>query len=139
MIMDNKLTILTGKFSDEEKFLILKKYPEKEEDLNFYQETNYFQIHKLYFREFFQGYVVLFLGYHSLNSNDVSIEDIGYLRDPELLNPLMYRFLLRIKNHKAFSFPIDTFYYDASKFGDVYQELFRSLDFQEIEREMCRA
>ena len=75
--MDNKLTILTGKFSDEEKFLILKKYPEKEEDLNFYQETNYFQIHKLYFREFFQGYVVLFLGYHSLNSNDVSIEDIA--------------------------------------------------------------
>ena len=139
MSMNNKLTILTGKFTLEEEYLILKKYPEKKEDLKFFREANYFQIHKLYFRGFFQGYVVLFLGHNSLNTNDVSIEDVGYLRDPELQNPLMYHLLLRVKNHKVLSFPIDTFYYDQSKFDAIYQGIFDSLDFQEIKREPCRA
>lgn len=139
MSMNNKLTILTGKFTLEEEYLILKKYPEKKEDLKFFREANYFQIHKLYFRGFFQGYVVLFLGHNSLNTNDVSIEDVGYLRDPELQNPLMYHLLLRVKNHKVLSFPIDTFYYDQNKFDAIYQGIFDSLDFQEIKREPCRA
>lgn len=137
--MNRKLTVLTGKFTPEEEYLILRKYPYKQEDLDFFREANYFQIHKLYFQGFFQGYVVLFLGHNSLNTNDVSIEDIGYLRDEELLKPLMYTLLLRIKEHKVLSFPLDEFYYDALKFDGKYQEIFKALDFQEIKREMCRA
>lgn len=134
MSMDNKLTILTGKFSDEEKFLILKKYPEKEEDLNFYQETNYFQIHKLYFKRSFLGYVVLFLGHHSLEKNDVLIDDIGFLRDETLLEPLMFKMLKRIKEQKVFSVPLEDIYYEPSKFDSIYQEMFHSLGFREDDR-----
>lgn len=139
MSMDRKLTILTGKFTPEEEYLILRKYPDKKEDLDFFREANYFQIHKLYFQGFFQGYVVLFLGYNSLNTNDVSIEDIGYLRNEDLLKPLMYTLLLRIKEHKVLSFPLEDFYYDVDKFEEKYREIFAELNFQEIKREPCRA
>ena len=137
--MNNKLTIYTDKFTDSEKYLILQKYPEKKEYLDFYQDARYFQIHKLYYRGFFQGYVILFLGYHSLNTNDVSIEDIGYLRDEELLKPLMHHMLKRIKEHKVLSFPLEEIYYDADKFDATYQEIFDSLQFIEVRREPCRA
>ncbi len=139
MSMDRKLTILTGKFTPEEEYLILSKYPDKKEDLAFFREANYFQIHKLYFQGFFQGYVVLFLGYNSLSTNDVLIEDIGYLRDEDLLKPLMYTLLLRIKEHKVLSFPLESFYYDVDKFEEKYRDIFAELDFQEIKRESCRA
>ena len=95
--MNNKLTILTGKFNSEEEFLILKKYPLKREDIKMYQEANYFQIYKLYYRSFFMGYVVLFLGYNSLLSSDISIEDIGFLRNEEFLQPLLYQMLKKLK------------------------------------------
>ena len=82
---------------------------------------------------------MLFLGYNSLNTNDVSIEDIGYLRNEDLLKPLMYTLLLRIKEHKVLSFPLEDFYYDVDKFEEKYREIFAELDFQEIKREPCRA
>ena len=138
MSMDHKLTILTGKFSLEEEYLILRKYPSKLEDLQFFREANYFQIHKLYFRGFFQGYVVLFLGHHSLESGDVLIEDIGYLRDEEFLEPLIYMMLLRIKEHKVMSFPIDDIYYDMEKVEAKYEPIFQSLGFLEDQKELCR-
>ena len=137
--MKNKLTILTGKFSDAEKYLILKKYPEKKEDIKFYSEANYFQIHKLYYHHFFIGYVILFLGHHSLETNDVSIEDVGYLRDEELFKPLMSFLFKQVQSHKVFSFPIDGIYYDSSKFNDDYRAIFECLAFQEIKRVVCRA
>lgn len=137
--MKHKLTVLTDKLSDAEKYLILKKYPFKEEDIKFYNEANYFQIHKLYYQHFFIGYVVLFLGYHSLDTNDVLIEDVGYLRDEELLKPLMSYLLKQVKARKVFSFPIEGIYYDASLFDEPYNEIFASLSFQETEREVCRA
>lgn len=137
--MDRKLTILTGKFTSEEEYLILQRYPEKEETIREFQKANYFQIHKLYYQGFFQGYVVLFLGYNSLNTNDVSIEDLGFLRDENLLKPLMYNLLYRVKKHKVLSFPLEEFYYDASKFDDIYLDMFKSLDFQSMENEICRA
>lgn len=137
MSMDNKLRVETGKFTDEEIYLILKKYPEKKEDLKIYQEANYFQIHKLYFKNFFQGYVVLFLGYHSLKNYDVLIDDIGFLRDQDLLEPLMYKMLEKVKEHKVFSVPFEGIYYDV-KFDAIYQEMFHSLGFTEDDRELCR-
>ena len=49
MNVHGNLSILTGKFTDDELFLILQKYREKEMDLKIYQEANYFQIHKTLF------------------------------------------------------------------------------------------
>ena len=138
MRMNNKISILTGKFSEEEEYLILKKFPDKKDKLQFFKEANYFQIHKLYSCGFFQGYVVLFLGFHSLNSDDVLIDDIGYLRDEELLEPLMYTMLLRIKEHKVFSFPIDDIYYDIESLEPKYEEIFKSLGFLDNNKELCR-
>ena len=137
--MHGNLSILTGKFTEDELYLILKIHPEKKMDLKMYQEANYFQIHKLYFKKSFLGYVVLFLGYHSLEKNDVLIDDIGFLRDETLLEPLMYKMLTRIKEHKVFSVPLEDIYYEPSKFNPIYQEMFLSLGFREDDRELCRA
>ena len=139
MNMHGNLSILTDKFTEDELYLILKLHPEKETDLKTYQEANYFQIHKLYFKKSFLGYVVLFLGYHSLENNDVLIEDIDFLRDRTLLEPLMYKMLQRIKEHKVFSLPIEDIYFKASKFEPTYQEMFLALEFKEDNRELCRA
>ena len=139
MNMHGNLSILTDKFTEDELYLILKLHPEKETDLKTYQEANYFQIHKLYFKKSFLGYVVLFLGYHSLENNDVLIEDIDFLRDRTLLEPLMYKMLQRIKEHKVFSLPIEDIYFKASKFEPTYQEMFHALEFKEDNRELCRA
>ena len=132
--MHGNLSILTGKFTEDELYLILKIHPEKKMDLKMYQEANYFQIHKLYFKKSFLGYVVLFLGYHSLEKNDVLIDDIGFLRDETLLEPLMYKMLTRIKEHKVFSVPLEDIYYEPSKFDSIYQEMFHSLGFREDDR-----
>ncbi len=133
IIMNNKLTILTGKFNSEEEFLILKKYPLKREDIKMYQEANYFQIYKLYYRSFFMGYVVLFLGYNSLLSSDIAIEDIGFLRNEEFLQPLLYQMLKKIKNMMN-----SDFYYNEAKFSSVYKEIFDSLGMNLLRMDICR-
>ncbi len=138
MNVHGNLSILTGKFTDDELFLILQKYREKEMDLKIYQEANYFQIHKLYFKKFFLGYVVLFLGYHSLEKNDALIDDIGFLGNEELLEPLMGEMLKRINEHRVFSVPLDDIYFEPSKFSSSYQNIFLSLGFKEDDRELCR-
>lgn len=139
MSMNHKLRILTDKFTDDEKYFILAKYPFKEEDLTFYNDANYFQVHKLYYQGFFMGYVVLFLGHNSLDNNDALIEDIGYLRGEELLKPLMYTMLERIKKHKVLSFPFKQLYYDVDKFDEIYLDIFEALNLQKIKRNPCRA
>lgn len=138
MNVHGNLSILTGKFTDDELFLILQKYREKEMDLKIYQEANYFQIHKLYFKKFLLGYVVLFLGYHSLEKNDALIDDIGFLGNEELLEPLMGEMLKRINEHRVFSVPLDDIYFEPSKFSSSYQNIFLSLGFKEDDRELCR-
>ncbi len=133
------LKIKTEKFNDAEEYLILKMFPHKLDALKLYREANYFRIHKLYFQGFFIGYVVLFLGYNSIMSNDVLIDDIGYLRNNELLKPLMFNLLNRVKQHKVLSNPLEELNYDVSKFDGIYIDLFKQLDFHSISREVCRA
>lgn len=135
----DSLRIETGKFTSEEQYLILKAFPYKEESMRHYQEANYFRIHKLYYRGFFMGYVVLFPGYKSLNTDDVEIDDIGFLRNEELLKPLMYTLLRKIKRHKVLAYADEKVSYNPIKFDDVYVDMFKLLDFNTIEREICRA
>ena len=80
----------------------------------------------------------MFLGYHSLEKNDALIDDIGFLGNEELLEPLMGEMLKRINEHRVFSVPLDDIYFEPSKFSSSYQNIFLSLGFKEDDRELCR-
>ena len=137
--MNKKIEVINGPFSEEEVYLILKQYPKRKRDLEFYLEANYFQIHKLYYQHFFLGYVVLFLGYNSIETNDVMIEDICFLSNPELLNPLMSYLLKAIKAKSIISFPIDQLYYNQMNVDPIYLPIFESLDIKLDGEPKCRA
>ena len=51
--MKRSLKIIMDKLSENEEYLLLKKFPDKKDDIKLYQEAAYFQIHKLYYQEFF--------------------------------------------------------------------------------------
>ncbi len=136
--MKRSLKIIMDKLSENEEYLLLKKFPDKKDDIKLYQEAAYFQIHKLYYQEFFMGYMVLFLGHHSIESNDASIEDIGFLGNDELLKPIMFYLLNKVSQHKVLTYPFKQVYYDKEKFDDIYLELFSSLNWQQEEQEYCR-
>ena len=137
--MNKKIEVMSGPFSEEEVYLILRQYPEKERDLEFFLEANYFQVRKLYYQHFFLGYVVLFLGYRSIESNDILIEDISFLSNPELLSPLMSYLLKTVKANTVTPFPIDRLYYNQMKVDPVYLPIFESLDIKLGEEPKCRA
>ena len=134
--MNKKIEVVKGPFREEEVYLILKSHPQKKNDLKFYLEANYFQIYKLYYEHFFLGYVVLFLGYNSIESNDILIEDICFLSDPLLLNPLMSYLLKFVKGNMVTSFPVERLYYNQLKVDPVYFSIFKCLDIKEPK---CRA
>ncbi len=136
--MNSQARILTEPFTEGELELVLRAYPEKRENLLFYNSTNYFQISKVYYKELLMGYVIFFLGYHSLESEDVSIEDIGFFRNEEFLKPFMTHLLDKVKRHKVPTYPMEHVYYDPNKFGANYLEIFESLEFIPMEKKSCR-
>lgn len=136
--MDYQAKILNGPFTEGELEMVLRAYPEKRENILFYNSANYFQISKVYYKELLMGYVIFFLGYHSLESNDVLIEDIGFFRNEEVLKPFMTYLLDKVKRHKVPTFPMEHVYYDPNKFGENYLEIFESLGFMQLEKKSCR-
>lgn len=137
--MNRNIEVITEPFREEEIYLILKQYPKKKSDLKFYQETDYFQIHKLYYHHFFLGYAVIFLGYNSLESRDALIEDILFLSNPELLPPLMTYLLQTIKRKSIINYPIDELYYIEENTNPIYFPIFASLNIKQTEKQKCQA
>lgn len=78
------------------------------EDLNVFNESNFFTIKKIYVNEELKGYAVLFLGYNGLESTDVSLEKLSfYFPDLSLLSI----FIKEVMNKESLPIPVDNFYY----------------------------
>lgn len=116
-----KLEIISTNITSKEASLIQKKYPQKDLSLL----NNYF-IHKLYYQNSFLGFVAL-----SNIHNKTIIEDIGYLKNRELLQPLISHLLKKVVLENA------VFYNEEKDFEPIYQELFNTFKFEKTNKELC--
>lgn len=115
-----KLEIRTSNITYKEASLIQKKYPQKDLTL-----LNNYYIHKLYYENSFLGFVAI-TNVH----NKTIIEDIGYLKNKELLQPLISHLLKKIILEQA------VYYNEEKDFEPIYQELFNAFNFEKT-KELC--
>ena len=115
-----KLEIRTSNITYKEASLIQKKYPQKDLTL-----LNSYYIHKLYYENSFLGFVAI-TNIH----NKTIIEDIGYLKNKELLQPLISHLLKKIILEQA------VYYNEEKDFEPIYQELFNAFNFEKT-KELC--
>ena len=106
------IRVKVGRLADHEKKLLVSKSLITQDDLNdleIFSNANYFVIKKCYLDEKLCGYAVFFLGYHGLESNDISIERICF--SLEDMDAFYYFICIREMIKKdGFFFPIENIY-----------------------------
>lgn len=116
-----KLEIITSNITSKEASLIQKKYPHKDLSL-----LNNCHIHKLYYQNSFLGFVAV-----SIINNKTIIEDIAYLKNKELLQPLISHLLKKVILENA------VYYNEEKDFEPIYQDLFNTFKFEKTNKELC--
>lgn len=119
--------------SEEEKMFLSKNYVAFDlNEIEILNNTIGFKFYKLYVDNLLTGYAAFFLGYNGLESNDVSIEDVVYLGEPDYDDyPLVY-LLYQIKSNPILGFKIENVFYDSSKFSEMYLDVFEKLGFKSM-------
>lgn len=108
------LRIIKGKFTDNELYIVKSNNPKKVIDL---YQANYFDIYKLYYHNFLIGYAVIFLGYHGMLNDNVSLEDIGYFASPNLKEALVTYLIDYIIKRQSIYYKNGIIYYNAQNFS----------------------
>ena len=134
------MRIETGKLTKEELASILKKIikpiskqnnkSEVLEKLDLYNTANYFCIKKFYKGNELVGFGVIFLGYNTLASNDISIDNIAYWGNDEDFLRFLIAFGEELKYSKGLPFPAENIYYDETSFIEEVNIAFDTLGFK---------
>lgn len=104
-------------------------------NLSEYNTLPWFSIKKFYQEEQLVGYVVIFLGYHSIESQDISIEDIAYWGLNEELYQVMKNFIAELKIDLLISGrTLANVYYEPERFIEEFDLVFSRVGFQKTGR-----
>jgi len=124
--MNKEVKIVSDKFSDQEIKYLRKAFKNKETiyTLGLYNQMKFFKIYKEYINEELKGFVVLFLGYNSLSSNDIALEQVVSLDKQIDAYEIITKLILKIKA----DYPEYDFYYDINANTIFYAELLKELD-----------
>lgn len=115
--------VKVGKLEDDEKLILASKpsiMKDDLENLEMFNEANYFVIKKCYVNEEMRGYAVFFLGYHGLESNDVSIERICF---PSENSELLDYFVSKMVEQDGFPFLVENIYCEDERLSEEMQSI----------------
>ena len=121
---DFVMKVVTEKLREEEKFVFSSLPSVKKEDLDnieLYNQANYFLIKKLYLVDKLKGYAIFFLGYHGLDSNDVSLERVCFPENEALSS----YFAGEVVKNEGFPFLVEKIYCLDTRLNEQEQELLK--------------
>lgn len=117
------IQVKVGKLEDDEKFVLASKPSIMKDDLEsleLFNKANYFLIKKGYIDEELCGYIVFFLGYHGLESNDVSIERICF---PSVDSEFLNSFISKMVEQDGFPFLVENIYCNEERLSEEMQSI----------------